>query len=48
MAAEVEVQLPSAEVADTVLAAAEGLGYGRRDLAALFQVLQGVERRSDA
>ena len=40
MAAELEVQLPSAEVADTVLAGAEGLGYGRRDLAALFQVLE--------
>ena len=48
MAAELEVQLPSAEVADTVLAGAEGLGYGRRDLAALFQVLERAERRSEA
>ena len=48
MAAELEVQLPSAEVADTVLAGAEGLGYGRRDLAALFQVLERAERRSAA
>ena len=44
-AAELEVPLPSAEVADTMLARAEELGYGRRDLAALFQVLEQTEPR---
>jgi 3-hydroxyisobutyrate dehydrogenase-like beta-hydroxyacid dehydrogenase len=33
------VPLPSAAVADELLAVARGLGYERRDLAALFEVL---------
>jgi 3-hydroxyisobutyrate dehydrogenase-like beta-hydroxyacid dehydrogenase len=48
MAAELEVPLPSAEVADMVLARAADLGYGRRDLAALFQVLEQMARRKEA
>jgi hypothetical protein len=35
------VSLPSAAVADGVLSRAEELGFGNRDLAALFQ---GLER----
>jgi 3-hydroxyisobutyrate dehydrogenase-like beta-hydroxyacid dehydrogenase len=38
-AADLGLPLASAEVADTVLSRAQELGYGRRDLAALFQVL---------
>jgi 3-hydroxyisobutyrate dehydrogenase-like beta-hydroxyacid dehydrogenase len=34
-----EIPLPTAERADGVLEQAQGLGYGRRDLAALFQAL---------
>jgi 3-hydroxyisobutyrate dehydrogenase-like beta-hydroxyacid dehydrogenase len=34
-----EIPLPTAERADDVLERAQGLGYGRRDLAALFQAL---------
>jgi 3-hydroxyisobutyrate dehydrogenase-like beta-hydroxyacid dehydrogenase len=39
-ASELDVTLPSAAVADTLLSRAEELGFGKRDLAALFQVLQ--------
>ena len=39
-AGEVDVSLPSAGVADAVLSRAEELGYGARDLAALFEVLE--------
>jgi 3-hydroxyisobutyrate dehydrogenase-like beta-hydroxyacid dehydrogenase len=38
-AAELGVALPSATTADAVLASAEALGYARRDIAALYQVL---------
>ncbi|HEX8005102.1 MAG TPA: NAD-binding protein, partial [Trebonia sp.] len=38
-AREHRVPLPSAEVADKVLARATDLGYARRDIAALFEVL---------
>jgi 3-hydroxyisobutyrate dehydrogenase-like beta-hydroxyacid dehydrogenase len=37
---ELEVPLPSARVVDSVLDGAEQLGYGRRDIAALFTVLE--------
>jgi 3-hydroxyisobutyrate dehydrogenase-like beta-hydroxyacid dehydrogenase len=43
---ELHVPLPSAAAADSVLTVARGLGYERRDLAALFEVLErmaGVE-----
>ena len=39
-ASELGVSLPSAAVADIVLSRAEELGFGNRDLAALFQVLK--------
>ena len=39
-AGDLDVPLPSAAVADTVLSRAEDLGYGARDLAALFEVLE--------
>ena len=38
-ARQLEVPLPSAAAADQVLTVARALGYERRDLAALFQVL---------
>ncbi len=41
-ARQLEVPLPSAATADQVLTVARGLGYERRDLAALFEVLAGV------
>jgi 3-hydroxyisobutyrate dehydrogenase-like beta-hydroxyacid dehydrogenase len=37
---ELHVPLPSAATADTVLTLAEGSGYGRRDIAAIFAVLE--------
>jgi 3-hydroxyisobutyrate dehydrogenase-like beta-hydroxyacid dehydrogenase len=40
LASELEVPLASAESADKALSRAEELGFGRRDLAALFQVLE--------
>jgi 3-hydroxyisobutyrate dehydrogenase-like beta-hydroxyacid dehydrogenase len=39
-AAELDVPLASAAAADSVLSRAEELGYGKRDLAALFQVIE--------
>jgi hypothetical protein len=39
MAADLDVPLPSAKVADEMLSMAERLGYGARDIAALYQVL---------
>jgi 3-hydroxyisobutyrate dehydrogenase len=48
-ARELRVAVPSATAADRVLKVALGLGYGRRDLAALFKVLaelQGDRARS--
>jgi 3-hydroxyisobutyrate dehydrogenase-like beta-hydroxyacid dehydrogenase len=42
---ELHVPLPSAAVSDGELARAEGLGYGRRDIAGFFEVLaQSAER----
>jgi 3-hydroxyisobutyrate dehydrogenase-like beta-hydroxyacid dehydrogenase len=38
-ARELRVDVPSARAADGVLKAALDLGYGRRDIAALFEVL---------
>jgi 3-hydroxyisobutyrate dehydrogenase-like beta-hydroxyacid dehydrogenase len=38
-AGELDVSLPSAGLADKTLSSAEELGFGKRDLAALFQVL---------
>ena len=40
MARELDVPLPSAEAADKALGEAEDLGYGERDIAALFAVLE--------
>jgi 3-hydroxyisobutyrate dehydrogenase-like beta-hydroxyacid dehydrogenase len=42
MARELDIPLPSAEAADEMLSRAEELGYGRRDIAALFAVLERV------
>jgi 3-hydroxyisobutyrate dehydrogenase-like beta-hydroxyacid dehydrogenase len=39
MAGELDIRLPSAEAADEALTKAEQLGYGARDIAALYQVL---------
>jgi 3-hydroxyisobutyrate dehydrogenase-like beta-hydroxyacid dehydrogenase len=39
-AGELDVPLAAAAVADTVLSRAEEIGYGKRDLAALFQVIE--------
>ena len=46
MARELQIPLPSAEGADEMLSRAEERGYGRRDIAALFAVLEqlAVER----
>jgi 3-hydroxyisobutyrate dehydrogenase-like beta-hydroxyacid dehydrogenase len=41
-ARELRVAVPSATAADSVLQVALDLGYGRRDIAALFQVLRGL------
>jgi 3-hydroxyisobutyrate dehydrogenase-like beta-hydroxyacid dehydrogenase len=40
MAAELKVPLASADAADKALSRAEELGFGKRDLAALYQVLE--------
>lgn len=45
VAAAAHVPLPSAAVADGVLTVARGLGYERRDLAALFEVLAHLAGR---
>jgi 3-hydroxyisobutyrate dehydrogenase-like beta-hydroxyacid dehydrogenase len=47
VARSLDVPLPTAERADEVLTRARALGYERRDLAALFQVLEQMtaERR---
>jgi 3-hydroxyisobutyrate dehydrogenase-like beta-hydroxyacid dehydrogenase len=39
-AGELNVPLASAAAADTVLSRAEEIGYGKQDLAALFQVIE--------
>ena len=44
LAHDLDVALPSAEVADKVLARAADLGYGHRDIAALYQVLAILPR----
>jgi 3-hydroxyisobutyrate dehydrogenase-like beta-hydroxyacid dehydrogenase len=41
-ARRLEIPLPSAESADEVLERAAALGYERRDLASLFQVLEEI------
>ncbi len=43
-----EIPLPTAERADEVLEQASELGYDRRDLAALFEVLQQIANRKEA
>ena len=43
-ARELGIPLPTAERAEAVLERAEGLGYGRRDLAALFHALEQIAR----
>jgi len=39
---ELDLQLPSADAADRALSQAEQLGYGRRDIAALYRVVANV------
>jgi 3-hydroxyisobutyrate dehydrogenase-like beta-hydroxyacid dehydrogenase len=50
VARSLDVPLPTAERADEVLTRARALGYERRDLAALFQVLEqmAAEQREPA
>jgi 3-hydroxyisobutyrate dehydrogenase-like beta-hydroxyacid dehydrogenase len=45
LAREHDVELPSAAVAGEALTDAENLGYGARDIAALYRVLAGTEAR---
>jgi 3-hydroxyisobutyrate dehydrogenase-like beta-hydroxyacid dehydrogenase len=45
MAGELDIQLPSAEAADEALTQAEKLGYGGRDIAALYEVLAKEPRQ---
>ena len=47
---DVDVPRPTAERADEILSLARALGYGRRELAALFEVLDqmATERREAA
>jgi 3-hydroxyisobutyrate dehydrogenase-like beta-hydroxyacid dehydrogenase len=47
-ARELEIPLPTAERADEVLEQAQALGFERRDLAALFQVLEKIGDRKEA
>jgi 3-hydroxyisobutyrate dehydrogenase-like beta-hydroxyacid dehydrogenase len=47
-ARELHVPLPSAAVADELLTVARALGYERRDLASLFEVLGQLAGDSDA
>jgi 3-hydroxyisobutyrate dehydrogenase-like beta-hydroxyacid dehydrogenase len=42
------VPLPSASLADEMLTQASELGYGHRDVAALFQVLSRLEAEPEA
>ena len=44
-ARRLEIPLPTAERADEVLERAQALGYERRDLAVLFQVLEQIAVR---
>jgi 3-hydroxyisobutyrate dehydrogenase-like beta-hydroxyacid dehydrogenase len=44
-ARQMHVPLPSAAVADELLTVGRGLGYERRDLAALFEVLDHLAGR---
>jgi 3-hydroxyisobutyrate dehydrogenase-like beta-hydroxyacid dehydrogenase len=44
---ELTTPLPSAAVADEILATASELGYGHRDLAALYEVLAQSSRATD-
>jgi 3-hydroxyisobutyrate dehydrogenase-like beta-hydroxyacid dehydrogenase len=46
VAGDLDVPLASADAAEKALSRAEELGYGRRDLAALFQVLEEPPSRS--
>jgi 3-hydroxyisobutyrate dehydrogenase-like beta-hydroxyacid dehydrogenase len=48
VARELEIPLPTAERVDEVLEQAQALGYGRRDLAALFQALEKIRERKEA
>jgi 3-hydroxyisobutyrate dehydrogenase-like beta-hydroxyacid dehydrogenase len=47
-ARELEIPLPTAERVDEVLEQAQALGYGRRDLAALFHALEKIGEREEA
>jgi 3-hydroxyisobutyrate dehydrogenase-like beta-hydroxyacid dehydrogenase len=47
-ARDLETPLPTAERADEVLEQAQALGFERRDLAALFQVLEKIGDRNEA
>jgi 3-hydroxyisobutyrate dehydrogenase-like beta-hydroxyacid dehydrogenase len=45
-ARQLRVPLPSAAAADGMLTVARGLGYERRDLGALYEVLAQLDRGS--
>jgi 3-hydroxyisobutyrate dehydrogenase-like beta-hydroxyacid dehydrogenase len=47
-AKELGIPLPTAERADEVLQRAQALGYERRDLAVLFQLLKDLADRDEA
>jgi 3-hydroxyisobutyrate dehydrogenase len=47
-ARSLEIPLPTAERADEILERASELGYDRRDLAALFEVLEQIADRKEA
>ena len=46
-AGELDVSLPSADLADKTLSSAEELGFGKRDLAALFQVFERINAQPE-
>ena len=46
-AGELDVSLPSADLADKTLSSAEELGFGKRDLAALFQAFERMNTQPE-
>jgi 3-hydroxyisobutyrate dehydrogenase-like beta-hydroxyacid dehydrogenase len=46
-AGELDLSLPSADLADKTLSSAEELGFGKRDLAALFQVFERMNAQPE-
>lgn len=47
-ARSLEIPLPTAERAEQILGRASELGYDRRDLAVLFEVLEQIADRKEA